>query len=116
MIRDLTKKVLGAILRPYNLPSFFKNILSRGFQLFDPRVRVRVRVRVFRVFRPALCVRTRDVHGGAVAAGFERSHRGSGAVAVGFGKNHRGGGSIFFEDIEKLHEFGRISVFTNETP
>jgi hypothetical protein len=28
----------------------------------------------------------------------------------------RGSGSIFFEDIEKLHEFDRISVFTNETP
>jgi hypothetical protein len=38
------------------------------------------------------------------------------AAAVGFGKNHRGSGSIFFEDIEKLHEFGRILVFTNETP
>jgi len=24
--------------------------------------------------------------------------------------------AFFFEDIEKLHEFGRISVFTNETP
>ncbi len=57
-----------------------------------------------------------DVHGGAVAAGFGKTHRGSGAVAVGFGKNRRGSGSIFFEDIEKLHEFCRISVFTNETP
>jgi hypothetical protein len=27
-----------------------------------------------------------------------------------------GSGSIFFEDIEKLHESGKISVFTNETP
>jgi hypothetical protein len=41
---------------------------------------------------------------------------GGGAVAAGFGRSHRGSGSIFFEDIEKLHEFGRISVFTNETP
>jgi hypothetical protein len=24
--------------------------------------------------------------------------------------------AFFFEDIEKLHESGRISVFTNETP
>jgi hypothetical protein len=46
-----------------------------------------------------------------------RDRRGGGsAVAVGFGKNHRGSGSIFFEDIEKLHESDRISVFTNETP
>ncbi len=60
--------------------------------------------------------RDRRSGGGAVAADFGRSHRGSGAVAVGFGKNHRGSGSIFFEDIEKLHEFGRISVFTNEIP
>jgi hypothetical protein len=37
-------------------------------------------------------IHCRDVHGGAVAVAF------------------------FFEDIEKLHEFGRISVFTNETP
>ncbi len=95
-------------MKSQNRRNFLK-IYSRGFQLFDPRVRVQV-------FRPALCVRTRDVHGGAVAAGFERSHRGSGAVAVGFGKNHRGDGSIFFEDIEKLHEFGRISMFKNETP
>jgi hypothetical protein len=34
-------------------------------------------------------------------------------------RDRRGGGgavAFFFEDIEKLHEFGRISVFTNETP
>jgi hypothetical protein len=59
-------------------------------------------------------VDTRDAHGGAVVAGFEQSYHGSGAVAVGFGKNHCG--SIFFEDIEKLHEFDRILVFKNETP
>ncbi len=52
----------------------------------------------------------------AAAVRFGKNRRGSGAIAVGFGKNHRGSGSIFFEDIEKLHEFGRISVFTNETP
>jgi hypothetical protein len=28
----------------------------------------------------------------------------------------RGSGSIFFEDIEKVHEFDRILVFTSETP
>jgi hypothetical protein len=39
---------------------------------------------------------------------------GGGAIAAGFGKSYSG--SIFFEDIEKLHEFGRMSVFTNETP
>jgi hypothetical protein len=37
-------------------------------------------------------------------------------AAAGFLKDHRCSGSIFFEDIEKLHEFDRISVFTNETP
>jgi len=64
----------------------------------------------------------RDRRGGrgAVAAGFGKSHHGSGAVAVGFGKNRCGSGAVaaafFFEDIEKLHEFGRISVFTSETP
>ncbi len=36
-------------------------------------------------------------------------------ITAGFGKNHRGSDNIFFEDIEKLHEFGGISVFTNET-
>jgi hypothetical protein len=35
------------------------------------------------------------------------------AVVADFGRSHRGSGSIFFEDIEKLHEFGRNSVFTN---
>jgi hypothetical protein len=28
----------------------------------------------------------------------------------------RGGGSIFFEDIEKVHKFDRILVFTSELP
>jgi hypothetical protein len=36
---------------------------------------------------------------------FFRSHRGSGAAALDFFKIHRGSGSIFFEDIEKGHEF-----------
>ncbi len=78
----------------------------------------------------------RDVHGGAaaaalavaarqryifwkfiaVAAGFLKNHRGSGAVAAALLKIHRGSGRIFFEDIEKVHEFNRISVFTSETP
>ncbi len=31
-------------------------------------------------------------------------------------RQRRGSGSIFFEDIEKLHEFDRILVFKNETP
>ncbi len=55
---------------------------------------------------PLLSRRDRRDGGGAVA------------TAVGFGKNHRGSGAVafFFENIEKLHEFGRISVFTNETP
>jgi hypothetical protein len=56
---------------------------------------------------------SRDVHRGAAAAGFfkELTRRG----AAGFLKIHRGSGSIFFEDIEKVHEFDRISVFTSET-
>jgi hypothetical protein len=37
------------------------------------------------------------------------------AVAVDFLKIHRVSGSIFFEDIEKVHEFDRILVFTSET-
>ncbi len=32
-----------------------------------------------------------------------------------FFKIHRGSGRIFFEDIEKVHEFDRIFVFTSET-
>jgi hypothetical protein len=49
----------------------------------------------------------------AAAAGFfkELTRRGSGR----FFKIHRGSGSIFFEDIEKVHEFDRILVFTSET-
>jgi hypothetical protein len=42
---------------------------------------------------------------------FLKIHRGSGR----FFKIHRGSGSIFFEDIEKVHEFDRILVFTSET-
>jgi hypothetical protein len=42
---------------------------------------------------------------------FFKSHRGSGR----FLKIHRGSGSIFFEDIEKVHKFDRILVFTSET-
>jgi hypothetical protein len=38
---------------------------------------------------------TRDVHGGAVVAGFGKSHRGSGVVAVGFRKNRRGSGRFW---------------------
>ncbi len=53
----------------------------------------------------------RDVHRGAAAAGFfkELTRRGR------FFKIHCGSGSIFFEDIEKVHEFDRILVFTSET-
>ncbi len=46
---------------------------------------------------------------------FVKIHRGSGAVAVDFLKIHRGSGRIFFEDIEKVHEFDRIFVLTSET-
>jgi hypothetical protein len=72
-----------------------------------------------------LCNLTRDVHRGATAAGFFKEltrrgrffkiHRGSGAAAVDFLKIHRGSRSILFEDIEKVHEFDRILVFTSET-
>jgi hypothetical protein len=41
-------------------------------------------------------------------------HRGSGAAVVDFLNIHRG--SIFFEDIEKVHKFDRILVFTSEKP
>ncbi len=56
--------------------------------------------------------------GGAVVAGFGKSHRGSGVVAVGFGKNHRGSGNIFFEDIENcmnLVEFQCLQIKHPET-
>jgi hypothetical protein len=46
---------------------------------------------------------------------FFKIHRGSGAAAVDFLKIYRGSGSIFFEDIEKVHEFDRVLVFTSET-
>jgi hypothetical protein len=46
------------------------------------------------------------------AADSLNKHRGSGR----FFKIHRGSGSIFFEGIEKVHEFDRILVFTSETP
>jgi hypothetical protein len=46
-----------------------------------------------------ILVSSRDVHGGAVAVGFGK------IIAAAF----------FFENIENLHEFGRISVFKNET-
>ncbi len=57
----------------------------------------------------------RYVHGGAAAAGFfkELTRRGSGSGR--FFKIHRGSGSIFFEDIEKVHEFDKILVFKSET-
>ncbi len=42
--------------------------------------------------------------------------RGCGRFWKKSSRQRSGSGSIFFEDIEKLHEFGRISVFTNETP
>jgi hypothetical protein len=48
-------------------------------------------------------VQTRDVHRGAAAAGFFKE------------LTRRGSGSIFFEDIEKVHEFDRILEFTSET-
>jgi hypothetical protein len=38
------------------------------------------------------------------------------AAAVDFLKIHRGSGRPFSEDIEKVHEFDRISVLTSETP
>jgi hypothetical protein len=44
-------------------------------------------------------IQDRDVRGGAAASDFFKIHR----------------GSIFFEDIEKGHEFDRILVFTSET-
>jgi hypothetical protein len=76
-----------------------------------------------------LLLQIRGVHRGAAAAGFFKEpprrcsgrgrffkiHRGSGAAAVDFLKIHRGSGSIFSEDIEKVHEFDRILVFTSET-
>jgi len=37
---------------------------------------------------------------------------GSGAAAADFLNIHRGSDSIFFEDIEKVHEFDEILVFT----
>jgi hypothetical protein len=58
---------------------------------------------------PLLPHRCRD--GGVAAANFFKNHRGSGR----FLKLYRGSGSIFFEDIEKVHEFDRILVFTSET-
>ncbi len=51
-----------------------------------------------------MATRSRQIFEKVIAVGFEKNHRGSGAVA------------FFVEDIEKLHESGRISVFTNETP
>jgi hypothetical protein len=45
----------------------------------------------------------------AAAAGFLKFI----AAAADFLKIHRG--SIFFENIEKVHEFDRILVFTSET-
>jgi hypothetical protein len=36
-------------------------------------------------------------------------------VAAGFFKELTRRGSFFFEDIEKVHEFDRILVFTSET-
>jgi hypothetical protein len=50
---------------------------------------------------------------GSGSGRFFKIHRGSGAAALDFLKIHRG--SIFFEDIEKVHEFDRILVFTSET-
>jgi hypothetical protein len=52
---------------------------------------------------------------GSGSGRFFKIHRGSGATAVDFLKIHRGSGSIFFENIEKVHEFDRILVFTSET-
>jgi hypothetical protein len=49
-------------------------------------------------------VGTRDVDGGAAAAATASAVAIAAAVA------------FFFENIEKLHEFGTISMFTNETP
>jgi len=49
--------------------------------------------------------RCRDGGGGAAAGDFLKIHRGSGAAAVDF----------VFEDIEKVHEFDRISVLTSKT-
>jgi hypothetical protein len=49
--------------------------------------------------------RCRDGGGDAAAVDFLKIHRGSGTIAAEF----------FFEDIEKMHEFDRISVLTSET-
>jgi hypothetical protein len=53
-----------------------------------------------------------------VALPLPRRHRrgGGGRFLKKSSRQRRGRGSIFFENIEKLHESGRISVFTNETP
>jgi hypothetical protein len=66
--------------------------------------------------------RNRDVHGGAVAAGFGKNRRGSGAVAVGFGENHRGSGAVavaFFSRTSKncmnLVEFQCLQMKHPET-
>jgi hypothetical protein len=40
---------------------------------------------------------------------FSKNHHGSGRFSK---KTYRG--SIFFQQIEKLNKFGRISMFTNE--
>ncbi len=63
---------------------------------------------------------TRDVHGGAVAADFWKSHRGSGAVAVGSGKNHRGSGAVAFfsrtlKNCMNLVEFQCLQMKHTET-
>jgi len=52
---------------------------------------------------------------GAAAAGVFKELTRHGSGSGRFFKIHRGSGSIFFEDIEKVHEFDRILVFTSET-
>jgi hypothetical protein len=73
-----------------------------------------------------------DVHGGAAAAAataallprwrWRQTFYKITAVAVrqrqvfkNSSRQRRGSGRFFFEDIEKLHEFDRISVFKSET-
>jgi hypothetical protein len=54
---------------------------------------------------PPLSHRCHDGGGGKAAADFLINHCGSGAAAAAF----------FFKDIEKVHEFDRILVFTSAT-
>jgi hypothetical protein len=52
--------------------------------------------------------------GGRFLKKSSRQRRGRGRFWKKSSRQRCGSGSIFFEDIEKLHESGRILVFTNE--